>query len=95
MHTIDPGAVLFGGEMTFGGAGSALGRSFLAEVRAEVQRLAFAILARDTAIEFAAFGAEGGVIGAAGLRDGSARAVRKSPNKPFLLRPVLIEERRS
>ena len=67
MHTIDPGAVLLGGEMTFGGAGSELGRRFLAQVREEVQRLAFPILARSTVIEFAALGEEAGVIGAAGL----------------------------
>ena len=67
MHTIDPGAVLLGGEMTFGGAGSELGRRFLAQVRQQVQRLAFPVLARSTVIDFAALGEEAGVIGAAGL----------------------------
>ena len=55
MHTIDPGAVLLGGEMTFGGGGTELGRRFLAAIRAGVQRMAFAILARSTRIDFAAF----------------------------------------
>ena len=74
MHTIDPGAVLLGGEMTFGGAGSELGRRFLAQVRQQVQRLAFPVLARSTVIDFAALGEEAGVIGAAGLREGRVRA---------------------
>ncbi len=82
MHTIDPGAVLFGGNMIFGGAGSELGRRFLAQVREEVQRLAFAILARNTLIDFAAFGEQAGVIGAAAAARQEGERIAK-PRPPL------------
>ncbi len=41
MHIVDPGAVVFGGAMTFGGHGSELGRKFLERIRAEVAARAF------------------------------------------------------
>jgi glucokinase len=53
MNTVDPDGVLLGGEMTFGGHESQLGRRFLAAVREEVQRRAFPLLAARTVIEFA------------------------------------------
>ncbi len=67
MHTVDPDGVLLGGEMTFGGSESALGRRFLARLREEVGRRAFPLLAERTAIEFAALGGDAAVLGAAGL----------------------------
>jgi glucokinase len=67
MHTIDPNGVLLGGAMTFGGNATELGRSFLAEIKAEVQRRAYAILAERTVIDFASLGGDAGYIGAAGL----------------------------
>jgi glucokinase len=53
MHTVDPNAVLLGGEMTFGGGASELGRRFLDTVRQEVRRLAFEVLSERITIEFA------------------------------------------
>jgi glucokinase len=67
MHIIDPGAVIFGGAMTFGGPGSALGQRFLDRIRQEVRARAFPVLAARTAIDFAALGSDAGYIGAAGI----------------------------
>jgi glucokinase len=79
LHTIDPSGVLIGGAMTFGGSSRELGRRFLARVREEVRRRAFPILAERTAIEFAALGADAGVIGAAGIaRVEHFRTLRKA-----------------
>lgn len=66
MHTIDPAVVLFGGAMTFGGSGSALGERFLAEIRREVHKRTFPVLAKKTKIDFASLGSDAGYIGAAG-----------------------------
>jgi glucokinase len=67
MHTIDPGCVLLGGAMTFGGHDSNLGLRFLGWVKEEVERRAFRILAERTVIDFANLGGDAGYIGAAGL----------------------------
>lgn len=67
MHTIDPGAVVLGGAMNFGGHETALGREFLERIRAEVRRRAFPILAEKTTIDFATLGSDAGFIGAAGI----------------------------
>ena len=67
MHTIDPGGVLLGGAMTFGGGDDPLGRQFLAWVKEEVARRAFPLLAERTVIDFASLGGDAGYIGAAGL----------------------------
>ena len=75
MHTIDPGCVLLGGAMTFGGNDTELGRRFLQEVKEEVNRRVFALLAERIIIDFAALGGDAGFIGAAGL---ARAAYRKS-----------------
>ena len=67
MHTIDPGCVLLGGAMTFGGHESDLGLRFLGWIKEEVERRAFRILAERTVIDFANLGGDAGYIGAAGL----------------------------
>ncbi|MBN2580074.1 MAG: ROK family protein [Pirellulales bacterium] len=67
LHTIDPHGVLLGGAMTFGGHETSVGRRFLAEIRAEVRRRAFPLLAERTVIDYAALGSDAGFIGAAGL----------------------------
>jgi len=74
MHVIDPEGVVIGGAMTFGGNETPLGRRFLAEVRREVARRAFPVLAEKTTIEYAHLGGDAGFIGAAGL----ARAAHAS-----------------
>jgi glucokinase len=67
MHTIDPGAVILGGAMNFGGHSSELGRSFLERVREVVRRRTFPVLAKRTVIDYASLGGDAGYIGAAGI----------------------------
>jgi glucokinase len=67
MHTIDPGAVILGGAMNFGGHDDAVGRRFIEQVRTIVRRRAFPIPAQKTTIDFAALGSDAGYIGAAGI----------------------------
>jgi len=67
MHTIDPGAVILGGAMNFGGDDDPLGRRFLEHVRGIIRQRAFPIPAQRTVIDFAALGGDAGYIGAAGI----------------------------
>ena len=67
MHTIDPGGVLLGGAMTFGGKRTPLGRRFLARIKEEIRRRAFPLLAERITLDFAALGSDAGYIGAAGI----------------------------
>jgi len=67
MHTIDPGAVILGGAMNFGGHDDPVGRRFLEHVRGVVRKHAFPIPAQKTTIDFAALGGDAGYIGAAGI----------------------------
>src|SRR5205809_4160550 len=67
MHTIDPGAVILGGAMNFGGHEDSVGRRFLEQVRTVVRKHAFPIPAQKTVIDFASLGSDAGYIGAAGI----------------------------
>ena len=67
MHVIDPGAVVLGGGMDFGGPEHPLGRKVLEATRAEVRRRAFPVPAEKTLIDFATLHGDAGFIGAAGL----------------------------
>ena len=67
MHTIDPGAVILGGAMNFGGHDHSVGRRFLEHVRDIVRKRAFPIPAQRTVIDFASLGSDAGYIGAAGI----------------------------
>ncbi len=67
VHTIDPGAVILGGAMNFGGRGSAIGDQFLERVRREFRDRAFEVVAKGTLIDFASLGGDAGYIGAAGI----------------------------
>ncbi len=67
IHVIDPGAVVIGGGMDFGGPDHPLGRKFLEATRAEVKRRAFPVPAEKTVIDFATLHGDAGFIGAAGL----------------------------
>ena len=67
MHTIDPSGVVLAGAMTFGGHDAPLGRKFLAEVRNEIQRRAFPVLAQRIKVDYASLGGDAGYIGAAGV----------------------------
>jgi glucokinase len=65
LHVLNPESVLFGGAMTFGGAGSPMGEMFLNAVRETVRSMALPIPATRTRIEFATLGNDAGFIGAA------------------------------
>jgi glucokinase len=67
MHTIDPSGLVLGGAMTFGGHDAPLGRRFLAEVRDEIRRRAFPVLAERIKVDYASLGGDAGYIGAAGV----------------------------
>jgi glucokinase len=67
MHTLDPGIVVIGGAMTFGGHDHPLGREFLAEIRSVVRARAYPIPAAKCVIDFAQLGGDAGYIGAAGI----------------------------
>lgn len=72
VHTIDPGIVIVGGAMNFGGNSWAIGRKFMARLREEFQDLAYGVV-RQTPIEYSSLGSQAGYIGAAGI----ARAAYK------------------
>jgi len=67
MHCVDPGAVILGGAMNFGGAERPVGQRFLEDVRQVVRENAFPVLAKKTVIEYASLGSDAGFIGAAGI----------------------------
>lgn len=73
VHTIDPGAVILGGAMNFGGHESAVGRQFLQRVQEEFCSRAFDVVAKGTLIDFASLGGDAGYIGAAGVSRAVAR----------------------
>jgi glucokinase len=73
VHTIDPGAVILGGAMNFGGRDSSVGRQFLRRVEEEFQSRAFEVVAKNTLIDFASLGGDAGYIGAAGIGRSSVR----------------------
>ncbi len=67
IHTIDPGAVILGGAMNFGGEESPVGRRFLQRIREGVREKAFPVPAAHVQIRFATLGGAAGYIGAAGI----------------------------
>lgn len=66
-HVIDPGVVLIGGAMNFGGLKTELGRRFLDRMQCRVRENTFAVVAQNLVIEFAQLGSGAGFVGAAGL----------------------------
>lgn len=67
VHAIDPGIVVFGGAMNFGGPDCEIGQRFLAGITREFQRRTFPNVVEGTKIEFATLGGAAGHIGAAGI----------------------------
>ena len=67
VHAIDPGLVLLGGAMDFGGRQCAVGRRFLQGVIDEFRRRTFANVFAGTTIDFATLGGDAGYIGAAAV----------------------------
>lgn len=66
VHTIDPGSVILGGAMDFGGQDCPIGQRFLAGISAEFQKRTFDYVFAGTTIGFASLGGDAGYLGAAG-----------------------------
>jgi glucokinase len=67
VHIVDPGLVVLGGAMDFGGHASPVGMRFLNRIRSEFKELTFANVAEGTTIDFATLGGDAGYLGAAGI----------------------------
>lgn len=67
VHTIDPGLVVLGGAMNFGGTKSPVGLRFLEKIRAVFAERTFPNVLAGTRIDFATLGGDAGYIGAAGF----------------------------
>jgi glucokinase len=67
VHTIDPGLVVLGGAMDFGGIKSPVGRRFLDKIRSVFAERTFPNVLAGTTIDFASLGGDAGYIGAAGF----------------------------
>ena len=67
VHTVDPGLVVLGGAMNFGGRASPVGLRFLERIRAAFCELSFDYVESGTTIDFAILGGDAGFLGAAGI----------------------------
>jgi glucokinase len=67
VHTLDPGLVVVGGAMTFGGPTCPIGRRFLSHIQAGMRARSFTNIANGTEIRFATLGGDAGYLGAAGV----------------------------
>ncbi len=63
---VDPGLVVLGGAMDFGGRDDLVGERFLQGIRDEFRRRAFSVVGEQTVLDFATLGSDAGYIGAAG-----------------------------
>ncbi|TVP97902.1 MAG: ROK family protein [Planctomycetaceae bacterium] len=66
VHVLDPGVVVIGGAMTFGGEGCPIGQRFLKGVTQGFRERTFENVFAGTHIGFARLGADAGYLGAAG-----------------------------
>ncbi len=67
VHTLDPGLIVLGGAMNFGGMQSPVGKRFLSRIEETFQDRSFEYVANGTKIEFASLGGDAGYLGAAGI----------------------------
>lgn len=67
VHAIDPGLVVLGGAMNFGGGNCKVGQRFLRGVSEEFKRRTFPNVFDGTRIDFATLGGDAGYVGAAGI----------------------------
>ncbi|MFO1062398.1 MAG: ROK family protein [Pirellulales bacterium] len=67
VHLTDPGLVVLGGAMNFGGNKSPVGRRFLNKIREVFAERTFPNVLAGTVIDFASLGGDAGYIGAAGF----------------------------
>lgn len=66
VHTIDPGSIVLGGAMNFGGPDSTIGQRFLNGISEEFRSRTFDNVFHGTTIKFATLGADAGYLGVAG-----------------------------
>lgn len=66
VHLFDPGSIVLGGAMNFGGADSAIGERFLTGIQQEFKDRTFPNVYEGTSIKFATLGANAGYLGLAG-----------------------------
>ncbi len=66
IHTLDPGSVVLGGAMNFGGPDCPIGQRFLDKASSEFRQRTFENVFRGTSIKFAALGGDAGYLGVAG-----------------------------
>ncbi|EMI44093.1 ROK family protein [Rhodopirellula sp. SWK7] len=66
VHTVDPGSVVLGGAMNFGGDACPIGKRFLQHIRDEFRERTFPNVFEGTTISFATLGSDAGYLGAAG-----------------------------
>jgi glucokinase len=67
VHTLDPGLVVLGGAMNFGGRQSAVGMRFLNRIESTFRSRSFEYVSHGTKIDFASLGGDAGYLGAAGI----------------------------
>ncbi len=67
VHTLDPGLIVLGGAMNFGGTQSPIGTRFLKRIEQTFRQRSFEYVANGTKIEFASLGGDAGYLGAAGI----------------------------
>lgn len=67
VHLLDPGLVVLGGAMNFGGKSSPVGMRFLDRVSQTFHKRSFEYVANGTKIDFASLGGDAGYLGAAGI----------------------------
>ena len=77
VHMVDPGLVVLGGAMNFGGSNSPIGRRFLARIQATFQERTFEYVFNGTTIDFASLGGDAGYLGAAGIAQADFHLRRK------------------
>ena len=66
VHTLDPGSVVLGGAMNFGGPNCEIGQRFLNQIRKEFKARTFENVYKGTTITFATLGGDAGYLGVAG-----------------------------
>ncbi|WP_345685150.1 ROK family protein [Novipirellula caenicola] len=66
IHTLDPGSVVLGGAMNFGGANCCIGKRFLSKISEEFRVRTFENVFEGTTITFATLGGDAGYLGVAG-----------------------------
>lgn len=66
VHTLDPGSVVLGGAMNFGGPGDPIGERFRTKISETFRERTFPNVFEGTTITFASLGADAGYLGVAG-----------------------------